>query len=119
MGAVRRGGPGQPDEDARLAAFFQAYLDEAFRAEPLMATRLGDHRFDDRLDDLSPEARAANVERDRRALAELPSEGRLQDALAGRADRLRDPPPAPDARRSGWPRHFQPFEDDPRSTATT
>ena len=51
--------PAKPEEDARLAAFFQAYLDEAFRAEPLMATRLGDHRFDDKLDDLSPEARAA------------------------------------------------------------
>ena len=54
----------------------------AFRAEPLMATRLGDHRFDDKLDDLSPEARAANVERDRKALAELPRKVDSQHALA-------------------------------------
>ena len=43
-----------PAEDAKLAAFFRAYLDASFRAEPLTATRLGDHRFDDQLDDLSP-----------------------------------------------------------------
>ena len=59
-------------EDARLVAFFKSYLDEAFRAEPMMATHLGDHRFDDRLDDISPAARAANLERERRVLAELP-----------------------------------------------
>src|SRR5262249_55402287 len=59
-------------EDAKLAAFFKSYLDEAFRAEPMMATHLGDHRFDDRLDDISPTARAANLERERQVLAELP-----------------------------------------------
>jgi uncharacterized protein (DUF885 family) len=60
------------DEDARLAAFFRAYLDEDFRARPLEATRLGDHRFDHLLDDLSPEARAGWSVRLRRTLAELP-----------------------------------------------
>jgi uncharacterized protein (DUF885 family) len=60
------------DEDARLTAFFQEYLDELFRTRPLEATRLGDHRFDDRLDDLSPKARAAWTERQRHTLAELP-----------------------------------------------
>ena len=45
-------------EDARLEAFFRTYLDASFRAEPLSATRLGDHRFDDRLDDLSAAALA-------------------------------------------------------------
>ena len=42
------------------------------RRAALTATRLGDHRFDDQLDDLSAEARAARVERDRKTLAELP-----------------------------------------------
>src|SRR3954471_10871617 len=63
---------GSSTEDAGLVEFFQSYLDRSFRDEPLSATRLGDHRFDDRLDDLSAEARAGYLERDRRALAELP-----------------------------------------------
>src|SRR6516162_9911895 len=62
----------EADEDAKLTAFFRAYLDETFQAEPVLATHLGDHRFDDRLDDLSPEARAANLERRRRTLEQLP-----------------------------------------------
>src|SRR5262249_9154122 len=61
-------------EDAKLNAFFKAYLDEEFRHKPLDATRLGDHRFDHLLDDLSPAARAANIERTRKALAELPKQ---------------------------------------------
>ena len=71
-------------EDARLVAFFQAYLDRSFRDEPLSATRLGDHRFDDRLDDLSAEARAGYLERDRRTLAELPMRVDRDEALARR-----------------------------------
>src|SRR5262245_48713950 len=75
------------DADGRLREAFQAYLDESFRAEPLRATRLGDHRFDDRLDDLSADARAANVERDRRMLARLAKEFRPEDlSRDGRVD---------------------------------
>jgi len=59
-------------EDAKLAAFFRAYLDKEFAARPLEATRAGDHRFDHLLDDVSPKARAAGKERTKTALAELP-----------------------------------------------
>src|SRR5262249_15034618 len=59
-------------EDAKLTTFFQKYLDEEFRQRPLLATQLGDHRFDHLLDDLSPKARAAWLERTRQTLAELP-----------------------------------------------
>ncbi len=73
-------------EDAKLVTFFRAYLDELFEDQPLTATRLGDHRFDDRLDDISAEARAANLERDRRTLAKLSRGRRLREAHARRSD---------------------------------
>ncbi len=39
-------------QDPLLESFFREYLEAAFRLEPMLATRLGDHRFDDQLDDL-------------------------------------------------------------------
>ncbi len=59
-------------EDARLTAFFKSYLDEAFRRRPLEATRLGDHRFDHLLDDISAPARAGWTEHYRQTLTDLP-----------------------------------------------
>jgi hypothetical protein len=56
-------GDATPAEDARLERLFKAYLDSEFKHRPLDATRLGDHRFDDLLDDVSPQARAANAAR--------------------------------------------------------
>ena len=41
--------------DEKLEAFFKAYLEEQFQRRPLEATLLGDHRFDQLLDDLSPQ----------------------------------------------------------------
>jgi uncharacterized protein (DUF885 family) len=61
-------------EDAKLTAFFRAYLDKRFAAHPLDATRAGDHRFDHLLDDVSPEARAADRERTKQTLADLPKQ---------------------------------------------
>jgi uncharacterized protein (DUF885 family) len=58
-------------EDARLTAFFKAYLEEAFRRRPVEATRLGDHRFDHQLDDISPAARAGWSEHYLRTLNDL------------------------------------------------
>ena len=59
-------------EDAKLLAYFKNYLEEEFRQRPLEATRLGDHRYDDRLDDVSPKARAAWTARYRTTLRQLP-----------------------------------------------
>jgi len=59
-------------EDATLAAFFRAYLDEDFTHRPLEATRLGDQRFMDKLEDLSPKGRAAWIAFTRKTLADLP-----------------------------------------------
>src|SRR4051794_7236822 len=69
--AMSASGRAEESADARLEARFKKYLDEEFRQRPLEATRLGDHRFDDRLDDLSPKARAAWTERYRSTLADL------------------------------------------------
>jgi uncharacterized protein (DUF885 family) len=62
----------QNPEDRKLADGFKAFLDEEFRNRPLEATRSGDHRFDDRLDDISPEAREKTRVRLQKAFDELP-----------------------------------------------
>lgn len=67
----------QPDkyaEDGRFAKLFQSYLDEEFRIHPLFATQQGNHEFDDQLDDLSPAARAKDVERAKKWLERIPKE---------------------------------------------
>jgi len=45
--------------DARLAALLDEHWDATMAASPTWATQLGDHRFDDRLEDPSPTGRAA------------------------------------------------------------
>ena len=59
-------------EDARLEAFFREQLDATFQLRPSMATELGDHRFDDRLDDVTPAARERWSVQTRATLAALP-----------------------------------------------
>ena len=68
LGAASAAGP----DDAKLQAYFRQYLDASFRLHPLDATRLGDHRFDPLLDDLSAKARAAWVGHLRKTLDDLP-----------------------------------------------
>ncbi len=60
-------------EDAKLAALFKTYLEDEFRRHPAFATAQGNHDHDDRLDDLSPAARAEDRERAKKLLAELPT----------------------------------------------
>lgn len=62
----------EASEDKLLARQFQQYLDAEFKRFPLSATRAGNHDFDDKLDDVSPAARATAVERTRQILADLP-----------------------------------------------
>jgi len=59
-------------EDDKLAALFRQRLDEDFRRHPAFATSMGNHEYDDRLDDLSPAARAEDLKRTRQLLADLP-----------------------------------------------
>ena len=62
------------EADASLNAFFKQYLEETFKFRPLDATRLGDHRFDDLLDDISLQARKTWIEHSRKTLEELPKQ---------------------------------------------
>jgi uncharacterized protein (DUF885 family) len=102
----------KPD-DRKLESLFRAYLEETFEAEPLFATRLGDHRFDDRLDDLSPEARAKNLARDRRWLKDLSKE--LQPDELSRDSQIDLEIFRHHLQRSIWlTENFRPFEEDPR-----
>jgi len=71
LGMVLGTAAAEPAEDAKLQAFFDHYLEAEFRRHPCDASRAGDHRFDDRMDDLSPAARAAGIAANRAALEEL------------------------------------------------
>lgn len=60
--------------DQKLEAFFKAHLEAEFQLSPMQATRLGEHRFDALLDDVSAAAQARRVELMRRTLEQLPRE---------------------------------------------
>src|SRR5258707_11646253 len=62
------------EADAKLESVFKTYLDSYFKLRPLEATRLGDHRFDSQLEDLTPEGRAKWLELTRKTLTDLPKQ---------------------------------------------
>lgn len=99
--------------DARLAALFRSYLDDRFRMEPTTASQLGDHRFDDQLENPTPETRASWLAHTRRTLRDLPkSVDRAQLSADGKVDFeiLRH-----DLETSLWlAENTRPFEEDPR-----
>jgi uncharacterized protein (DUF885 family) len=100
-------------EHAKLAAFFKTYLDNDFRQSPFDATRLGDHRFDHLLDDLSPKARAARVEKTRQVLNDLPRQ--IDYAKLSRAGQIDFEILRQHLTRSIWlAENTHPFEEDPR-----
>lgn len=102
-----------PSADAKLEAFFRQYLDQSFALRPLDATRLGEHRFDDRLDDLSAEARKRWREHFRSTLQQLPQAvAKEQLSPAGQVDFeiLQH-----ELTRALWlAENTSPFEEDPR-----
>ena len=61
----------QPAENQKLEAIFKNYLEDVFRQRPLEATKLGDHRFDDKLTDYSAEARTRELARAKEAQQKL------------------------------------------------
>jgi uncharacterized protein (DUF885 family) len=101
------------DEDAKLTAFFKAFLDAEFRQRPFLATRLGDHRFDHLLDDLSPKARERWVEHARETLARLPEQ--IHYDKLSRNGQIDFEILKQDLTRQVWlAENIHPFEEDPR-----
>ena len=77
------------------------------------ATQLGDHRFDDKLDDLSPTARKQWVEHARQTLAQLPKKVDYQKL--SRAAQIDFEILQQELTRSLWlEENTRPFEEDPR-----
>src|SRR3954470_12260112 len=60
--------------EERLQSFFRTYLDERFAMHPMEATQLGDHRFDDKLDDLSSAALERSLQHLKKTRAQLRKE---------------------------------------------
>jgi uncharacterized protein (DUF885 family) len=99
--------------DAKLNVFFKSYLDDHFRLRRLEATRLGDHRFDSRLEELSPQARAAWLEQTRKTLADLPKEVDYQKLSRGA--QIDFEIFQHDLQRDLWlAENTHPYEEDPR-----
>lgn len=55
--------PPRNARDEHLAKLFRDWLDEEFKAHPVFATQMGNHDYDDQMDDLSPEARKRDRDR--------------------------------------------------------
>ena len=100
--------------EGKLTAFFKKYLDESFVLRPLDATRLGDHRFDDQLDDVSPQARARWVEHTRQTLEALPKA--VEYAELSRPGQVDFEILQHELTTSLWlAENTHPFEEDPRT----
>ena len=60
--------------DQKFYKFFDDYLEEHLRQHPVYASQLGDHRYDDQIEDLSVEARQNRMALQRQTLARLTAE---------------------------------------------
>lgn len=100
-------------EDARLAAHFRQFLEEEMRRQPSLATRLGDHRYDHLLDDLSPEAQREMERRTQQVLDDLPKT--IDHAKLSRDGQIDYEIWVHELKKSLWLlRNQRPFETDPR-----
>jgi uncharacterized protein (DUF885 family) len=101
------------NQDAALAVFFKDYLEKHFRQSPLSATRLGDHRFDHLLDDLSATSRAEWRELSRQTLEDLPK--RIDYAKLSRSGQIDYEIFKRSVDADLWlTDNIHPFNDDPR-----
>jgi uncharacterized protein (DUF885 family) len=78
--------PPTPSPDQQFTALAKRYLDESAAQRPVAATALGDHRFDDRLDDVSAAAWQARITFDELFLAALDAIDLTQLSRANQVD---------------------------------
>lgn len=100
--------------DAQLDACFRRYLDERLQMRPLEATRLGDHRFDAQLEDISPAARKAWTQHTRATLKDLLR--RVDHAALSRSVQVDFEIFRHELETQLWlAENTRPFEEDPRT----
>jgi uncharacterized protein (DUF885 family) len=99
--------------DDTLATYFRKFLDQELKDRPLEATRLGEHRYDNKLEDLSAASRAKWTERYRATLAELPKTVIYKQL--SRSGQIDYEIFEHHLKRSLWlAENFDPYEHDPR-----
>lgn len=101
-------------EDQKFANFFKEYLEDLMKTSPVEATRLGDHRYDDRIEDLSVKARAASLDKQKALLAKL--EKAIDYKALSRDSQIDFEILRDFLKRNIWlEENTHPFEDDPRT----
>ena len=75
-----------PTEDSKFVAIVDRYVEALLKSHPENATQLGDHRYDDRLDDYSRAGVDADVKFARETLAELATVKREKLSATNRID---------------------------------
>ncbi len=104
---------GAQEADRQLDAFVRLYLDQRFRLEPLAATQLGDHRFDDQLEDVSAASRSQWKDLTRSTLTALPQA--VEYSQLSRAGQIDYEIFRHELETSLWlAENTRPFEEDPR-----
>lgn len=104
-------------DDKALADLFRQYLDSEFKRHPAFASASGNHEYDDRLDDLSAAARAADREEAKKWKAKLDAFDTTKLTDAGKLD-LRIWKHAVNSQLELWELGLDPFEYDPRVMGT-
>ena len=100
--------------ESPLESFFRRYLDERFVLHPAEATALGEHRFDDRMDDLSPVALAKSLAHLKQSRARLHKE--IDRATLSADERINFDIFNHELEASIWVREqTQPFANNPRA----
>jgi uncharacterized protein (DUF885 family) len=100
--------------DDALDAVFKRHLETVMQMRPLEATKLGDHRFDAKLDDISPEARQRWRALARETLRQLPRE--VDYPTLSRAGQIDFEIFRHELETQLWlAENTRPFEEDPRT----